>query len=224
MANPEWKAEYGSAWERNRRGRKESRPRAQGTVLSQHRFAPGQHRHKPSSSTWPKSRSRTASACPAITTRSSNRCASSCFSPAPIYRDMEIARMTGALELDLQEDGPERSVPENRARTARLPQEAASGTGERHEARRSGGSQAADRRRRSRGRRVHRSDDRAGAQARSDAPRARSNGCRTTSRAWSSAPAKQLGKARFAVYGETHLSGCDVHAAALLRPSEGLSR
>ena len=28
------------------------------------------------------------------------------FSPAPIYRDMEIAQVTGALELDLQEMGP----------------------------------------------------------------------------------------------------------------------
>jgi hypothetical protein len=28
------------------------------------------------------------------------------FSPAPVYRDLEIARMTGALELDLQEVGP----------------------------------------------------------------------------------------------------------------------
>ena len=28
------------------------------------------------------------------------------FSPAPIYRDMEIAQITGALELDLQEVGP----------------------------------------------------------------------------------------------------------------------
>src|SRR6266478_5754770 len=28
------------------------------------------------------------------------------FSPAPIYPDMEIARITGALELDLAEVGP----------------------------------------------------------------------------------------------------------------------
>jgi ribosomal protein S18 acetylase RimI-like enzyme len=34
---------------------------------------------------------------------------------------------------------------------------------------------------------------------------------------------EKLGKARFAAYGKSHLSGCDVHAAPLLRPGEGLS-
>ena len=28
------------------------------------------------------------------------------FSPAPVYKDMEIARMTGALDLDLSQVGP----------------------------------------------------------------------------------------------------------------------
>ena len=34
---------------------------------------------------------------------------------------------------------------------------------------------------------------------------------------------EQLGKARFAAYGKTHLSRRHVHAAAFLRPGEGLS-
>jgi hypothetical protein len=37
------------------------------------------------------------------------------FSPAPVYPAMEIARMTGALQLDLAELGPDDPFVEDRA-------------------------------------------------------------------------------------------------------------
>ena len=45
-------------------------------------------------------------ACPATTMRSSNLCATACFHRRPIYPAMEMARMQGALQLDLSQLGP----------------------------------------------------------------------------------------------------------------------
>ena len=60
------------------------------------------------------------------------------FSPAPVYRDMEIARITGALELDLQQMGP--PIRSSRSCLAARALRSRDGAGERHETRRSRGS------------------------------------------------------------------------------------
>ena len=85
---------------RHRGGREEGGCARQGAVLPRARFAVRHAGHERSCSTWPRSRSRMASGCRATTMRSSIRCRYRMFSPAPIYPAMEIARMTGALELD----------------------------------------------------------------------------------------------------------------------------
>ena len=54
---------------------------------------------------------------------------------------MEIARMTGALELDLAELGPDDPFLQDRAQRP-LAEGGRDGTGERHETGRSGGAQA----------------------------------------------------------------------------------
>ena len=143
------------------------------------------------------------------------------FSPAPIYPDMEIARITGALDLDLSEVGPNdpwMKMVMNGKSPREVATELVNGTKLTDpEVRKKLVEGGAGRRGR-----IHGFDDRAGAQARSYAPRddqvarrqrsERGAACRRTAR-----------QSAFRGVREIHVSRRDVHAAAFLRPGEGLS-
>ena len=92
------------------------------------------------------------------------------FSPAPIYPQMEIARITGRASTRYRRGWEGRSLRQDRAE-----RQVAGASGdcprERDQARGSGGSEKTDRRRGSRRAGVHRSDDRSGAESRPDAAR-----------------------------------------------------
>ena len=109
MANPQWKAAYGGAWERSPRPRRKARPRSRSS----------------SSTAWTRSwrtlRSNIVQYVAEMKKPDGERLAGyheaqleslrlQLFSPAPIYPRHGDARIAGALELDLAEAGPQRSI------------------------------------------------------------------------------------------------------------------
>ena len=105
-ANPEWKKEYGDAWKIREEAAQKAKPRIKqqfyrgldsqlGTLAIQIVTYLAEIK-KPDGERLPGFHE---SQLESLKHR--------LFSPAPIYREMEIARMSGALELDLQEMGPD---------------------------------------------------------------------------------------------------------------------
>ena len=104
MANPEWKKAYGGAWDEIARSGRRRKPARQGAVLPRHRFATRQPRRQRRELR--RGNQEAGRRAAAGLSRSAARFAGyRLFSPAPIYPAMEIARMTGALQLDLAGTG-----------------------------------------------------------------------------------------------------------------------
>jgi Peptidase S46 len=105
-ANPEWKKDYGGAWTMEEEAIQKARPRtkqqffratdSQLSALAVQVVTYVAEMKKPDDVRLPGFHE---SQLESLKHR--------LFSPAPIYPDMEIARMTGALELDLKELGPD---------------------------------------------------------------------------------------------------------------------
>jgi hypothetical protein len=106
MANPQWKAAYGSAWDEIAAAQKKAASR-----VKEQYFHSTDSRFSGLAKT-------IVEYVAEIKKPDGERLAGyhdaqldslrfGLFSPAPVYRDMEIARIAGALELDLQELGPD---------------------------------------------------------------------------------------------------------------------
>ena len=142
-------------------------------------------------------------------------------SPAPIYNDMEIARMTGALALDLAEAGPNDpfvKIVLNGQTPKQVATALVNGTKLADPAERKkliDGGEAA----------VAASTDPMIVLARKLDPMRREliKWYEQNVESVEQKAGEQLGKARFAALRQEHVPGCDVHAAAELRPGEGLS-
>ena len=105
MANPQWKAAYGGAWDQIAQAEKKA-----ATRLKERWF------HSTGSDLVglannivqyvAEIKKPDGSASPISTRRSSNRLRYEMFSPAPIYSGLEIAKIAGQLEQDVAEMGP----------------------------------------------------------------------------------------------------------------------
>jgi len=158
MANPQWKAEYGSAWsdiaeaEHKQAGRTTERYyRAMDSGLATIAMQIVQYVaevKKPD-----------GERLPGYHDSQLQSLRFQLFSPAPIYPGMEIARMTGALKFDLAGAGPDDPF----LKTILKGHAGAGGhrAGERQQTRRPGGAAQAGGRRRSGRGRIHRPHDRA---------------------------------------------------------------
>ena len=210
---------------RRRLGRRLRRPRRKpprgsrrgGSIPRIRSLAASQYR---SCSTWRRSRSPTRSAWPVIHEAQLESLRFEMFSPAPIYPDWRSQKSPAQLEQDVAEMGP--SDPFLKMfLDGRTPKEAADDTGEGHEAVRSRVPQEAGGGRRSGGGRIQRSDDRAGAEARSAAARAHQvDGGQCPERRAARRRADRKGALRG--LRQDALSRCHVYAAPLLRPGKGL--
>jgi hypothetical protein len=105
MANPQWKAAYGSAWDQIAAAEKTSESR-----IKEQFFHSTDSRLSALAKTIveyvAEIKKPDGERLPGYHDAQLDSLRFELFSPAPVYRDMEIAQITGALELDLQEMGP----------------------------------------------------------------------------------------------------------------------
>jgi Peptidase S46 len=105
LANPEWKAAYGGAWDQIAEAEKKSESR-----LKELYFHSTDSRFSSLAKTIVEYvneiKKPDGERLPGYHDAQLDSLRFELFSPAPIYRDLEIAQITGALELDLQEMGP----------------------------------------------------------------------------------------------------------------------
>jgi hypothetical protein len=105
MANPQWKAAYGSAWDEIAAAEKKSVSR-----IKEQFFHSTDSRLSGLAKTIVEYvneiKKPDGERLPGYHDAQLESLRFELFSPAPVYRDMEIAQITGALELDLQEMGP----------------------------------------------------------------------------------------------------------------------
>jgi hypothetical protein len=105
MANPQWKAAYGSAWDEIAAAEKKSESR-----IKEQFFHSTDSRLSGLAKTIVEYvneiKKPDGERLPGYHDAQLDSLRFELFSPAPVYRDMEIAQITGALELDLEEMGP----------------------------------------------------------------------------------------------------------------------
>ncbi len=105
MANPQWKAMYGSAWDEIAAAEKKSASR-----VKEQYFHSTDSRLSALAKTIveyvAEIKKPDGERLPGYHDAQLDSLRFDLFSPAPVYRDMEIAQITGALELDLQQMGP----------------------------------------------------------------------------------------------------------------------
>jgi hypothetical protein len=105
MANPQWKAAYGSAWDEIAGAEKKAASR----VKEEYFHSTDSHLSglaKTIVEYVAEIKKPDGERLPGYHDAQLESLRFELFSPAPVYRDMEIAQITGALELDLQEVGP----------------------------------------------------------------------------------------------------------------------
>jgi Peptidase S46 len=105
MANPRWKAAYGSAWDEIAAAEKKSASR----VKEEYFHGTDSHLSalaKTIVEYVAEIKKLDGERLPGYHDAQLDSLRFELFSPAPVYRDMEIAQITGALELDLREMGP----------------------------------------------------------------------------------------------------------------------
>ncbi len=105
LANPQWKAAYGSAWDEVAAAEKKSASR----IKEQFFRSTDSHLSglaKTIVEYVAEIKKPDGDRLPGYHDAQLDSLRFELFSPAPVYRDMELAQITGALELDLQEMGP----------------------------------------------------------------------------------------------------------------------
>ena len=115
MANAQWKAAYGNAWNEIAEAREESGTRASRSNISDGLDSSLANLAATIVQYVAEIKKPDGERLPGFHDAQLDSLRFQLASRAPIYRDMEIARMTGALQLDLAEIGPERSVRQDRA-------------------------------------------------------------------------------------------------------------